>query len=108
MTPEDKAAQAASLHATSQRAFEARQVLDNPAFRYAMDGLKAEIVSNWRQAPIRDAEGQRLLLQMAKVCDLFEGMLVGMLESGKLAQAKIDIDDMRSDSTTRRLLRKVL
>ena len=92
----------------AQRGDEARQVLDNPAFRSAFDALKARINLDWAECDLRDKERQILLLQMRKVSDFFEASLIGMVEGGKLAHAKIDVDDMRTDSTTRRLLRKVL
>lgn len=92
----------------AQRGDEARQVLDNPAFRNAFDALKTRINLDWAECDLRDKERQVLLLQMRKVADYFESTLVGMVEGGKLAHARIDVDDMRTDSTTRRLLRKVL
>lgn len=90
-----------------QRGFEASQVLDNPAYRYAMDSLKEQIVSEWKKCPVRDQEGQLLLLQLAKLAEKFEGTLTGMVEGGKLAQHKIDIDSVRNESTVRRWVRKV-
>jgi hypothetical protein len=88
------------------RGFESSQVLDNPAFKNAMDNLKSEIIAEWKRCPIRDKEGQMLLLQMVKLADKFEGMLIGMVESGKLAQHKIDIDSARDESTIRRWVRR--
>lgn len=92
----------------AQRGDEARQVLDNPAFRGAFDALKARIGLDWAECDLRDRERQTLLLQMRKVADYFESTLVGMVEGGKLAHAKIDVDDLRIDSPMHRLLRKVL
>ena len=97
-----------NAHREAQRGHEAAQVLDNPAYVAAMAELRADVINTWKAAPIRDTEGQRLLLQLAKLCDKFEGILRGHIEGGKLAQAKLDIDDLRADNATRRLLRKVL
>jgi hypothetical protein len=47
-----------------------------------------------------------LLLQLAKLADKFDGILRGMLESGKLAQHQIDLDGVRNESTLRRMIRK--
>ena len=90
-----------------QRAIEASQVLGNPAYVEAMAALKEQIFTEWKKCPVRDAEGQLILLQLAKLADKFDGMLTGMLESGKMAQHKLDIDSVRSESTVRRWIRKV-
>jgi len=100
-------AEANNRHAVTS-GIEAAQVLDNPAFRSAMDALKADVIATWKAAPIRDTEGQRILLQLAKLADKFEAILVGRIEAGKFANSKIEIDDLRADNATRRLLRKVL
>lgn len=95
-------------HEVAQRGKEAAQVLDNPAFRRAIDSLKASVIAEWKACPVRDREGQLLLLQLAKLADKFEATLVGMVESGKFAQHKIDIDKLRNESAGRRLMRKVV
>lgn len=92
---------------TVQRATEAAQVLDNPAYQEAMQSLKAAVIQQWRECPVRDREGQLLLLQLAKLTDKFEGILNGMLETGKLAQHRIDLDRERNESIAKRFLRKV-
>ena len=93
-------------HQIVQKGLEASQVLDNPAFNEAMTTLKEEIVRQWKDCPVRDKEGQLLLLQLAKLADKFDGILRGMLESGKLAQHQIDLDSVRTESTLRRMIRK--
>lgn len=92
---------------TVQRATEAAQVLDNPAYQEAMQSLKAAVIQQWRECPVRDREGQLLLLQLAKLTDKFESILNGMLETGKLAQHRIDLDRERNESIAKRFLRKV-
>lgn len=92
---------------TVQRATEAAQVLDNPAYQEAMQSLKAAVIQQWRECPVRDREGQLLLLQLAKLTDKFESILNGMLETGKLAQHRIDLDRERNESLAKRFLRKV-
>ena len=63
-------------HQMAQRGMEAAQILENPAYRAAMDGLKAQIIEQWKASPIRDKEGQLLLLQLVKLADKFDGMLL--------------------------------
>ena len=86
----------------------AADVLDNEAYRAAMTSLKAQVVQQWKDTPIRDAEGQLLLLQLAKMADKFESIMRGYVEAGKLAQHKIDLDSLRSESGARKLMRRVL
>lgn len=92
----------------AQRGLEASQVLDNPAYRAAMDALRAEVIDAWKKCPVRDKEGQVLLLQLAKLTDKFEGVLSGMVEGGKFAQRQLELDDMRNESAGRKLMRRVL
>lgn len=92
----------------AQRGLEASQVLDNTAYRAAMDALRAEVIDAWKKCPVRDKEGQVLLLQLAKLTDKFEGVLSGMVEGGKFAQRQLELDDMRNESAGRKLMRRVL
>jgi hypothetical protein len=92
---------------TVQRATEAALVLDNPAYQEAMSQLKSVVIQQWKDCPVRDREGQLLLLQLAKLTDKFEAILKGMIETGKLAQHRIDLDRERNDSLAKRFLRKV-
>lgn len=92
----------------AQRGLEASQVLDNPAYRAAMDALRAEVVEAWKKCPVRDKEGQVLLLQLAKLTDKFEGVLSGMVEGGKFASRQLELDELRNESAGRKLMRRVL
>lgn len=85
---------------------EARMVLDNAAFKQAMQSLKDSVLAQWKDCPIRDREGQLLLLQLAKMTDKFESILVGMVERGEFEQRKIDIDRERDESRASRVVRK--
>jgi hypothetical protein len=93
---------------TAQKGFEAAQVLDNPAYRAAMDALRAEVIEAWKKCPVRDKEGQVLLLQLAKLTDKFESVLTGMVEGGKFAARQLELDELRNESAGRKLMRRVL
>jgi hypothetical protein len=95
------------LHATVEHARKAAEVLDNEAFKTAMNDLREAITGEWKACPIRDREGQMLLLQMAKMVDKFEGLLVGRIEAGKMAGKKLQLDNIRNESAPRRFMRKV-
>ena len=89
------------------RGIEASAVLENEAFKQAMTALRDQVIEQWKACPIRDKEGQTLLLQLAKLTDKFEGLIVGMVESGKFAQHKIHLDSLRDESPTRQFFRRV-
>lgn len=91
---------------TASMGVSARQVLDNAAYQAAMTSLKAQVVQQWKDCPVRDKEGALLLLQLAKLADKFDGILSGMIEAGKFAEHKIDIDAERDESRGRRMLRR--
>ncbi len=95
------------LQKDNLRGLDAAQVLDNDAYKQAMKALREEITAQWKACPIRDSEGQLLLLQLAKLTDKFEGILSGYVESGKFAHHKLIDDQLRNESKGRGLLRKV-
>jgi len=90
----------------AMRGDDAARVLESKAFQAAMALLKSEIVSEWSKCPVRDAEGQKLLLQLHKLANKFEGLLTGMVETGKLAQLNLDAE--RDESAARKLFRRVI
>lgn len=94
-------------HQTAQRGVDARMVLDNDAYKAAMESLRAQVIQQWKDCPVRDKEGQLLLLQLAKLADKFESILNGLVESGKFADHKINLDKERDESGARRAVRRV-
>lgn len=92
---------------TNQRGIDATQVLENVVFKESFTILKQAVVDQWKDCPVRDKEGQLLLLQLAKLADKFESILVGIVETGKLAKHKIDMNDLRDESKVSRIMRKV-
>jgi hypothetical protein len=86
---------------------QAADVLGNEAYKKAMASMKSQIVDQWREAPIRDREGQMVLLQLAKIAEKFEGILAGYIEGGKLAQRRLDLDAERNENAAQRAARKV-
>jgi hypothetical protein len=91
----------------AEKGRQAGEVLNNPSFVEAMAQLKAQVNLQWRESSIRDAEGQKLLLQMARVTDEFENILIRMLQGGIAAQRKIDLNKMRDEPAARKFFRKV-
>jgi predicted transcriptional regulator len=93
---------------TVLRGNEAQAVLDNPAYQAAMKLLKEQIATEWLNAPIRDKEGQLLLLQLAKLCHKFEGIFNGMVAEGTMAKHKLDLDKIRDEPPVRQFMRRVI
>ena len=86
---------------------QASDVLANEAYIAAMAMLKASINEMWRSTNLRDKEGQTLALQMAQVADRFEGIMSGLVQAGVMASKKLDMNDLRDETATRRFFRKV-
>ena len=95
-------------HQTQQRGIEAQRVLDSEVFKEAMTMLDAQIVQQWKACPVTDKEGAMLLLQLAKLKNKFETVLVGLIETGKFAAHQINLDAERNESKARKLMRRVL
>ena len=91
----------------SLRGREAQSLLDNPILSEALETMRKATIDQWKETDMRDKEGQLLLLQLAKVTDRFEGLLRGIVDTGKLAQRRIDLDSMRNEPQARKFMRKV-
>jgi len=93
-------------HQTQQRGIEAKRVLDSEVFKEAMTLLDAQIVQQWKACPVTDKEGAMLLLQIAKIKSKFEAVLVGLIETGKLATHEINLNAERNESKARQFFRR--
>ena len=90
------------------RGQEAARIIESDVFKLALETLRNSVTEQWKNCPIRDKEGQLLLLQLAKLTDKFEGIFVGLVEQGKMVQHKIDLDDARNEPQVRKYYRKVV
>lgn len=90
------------------RGQEAARIIESDVFKLALETLRTSVTEQWKNCPIRDKEGQLLLLQLAKLTDKFEGIFVGLVEQGKMVQHKIDLDDARNEPQVRKFYRKVV
>ena len=91
-----------------QRGIEAARVLESEAFKEALNSLRESVIAQWKECPVRDKEGALLLLQLAKMADKFESILVGMLGNGKFTQRKIEMDELRDESKPRQFMRRAV
>src|SRR3977135_4198163 len=92
----------------SQRGQEAQQVLANAAYVQAIEQMKLDVIEAWKACPIRDTDGQRLYLQIAKLADKFDKMLHDYVEAGRFADLKASVDDVRDENGVRKVIRKVI
>lgn len=95
------------LNEQAVRGLEAQQVIDNPAYKKAMELLKESVDKEWQKADVRDREGQMLLLQFRKTVDRFERILAGMVDTGRYAERKIVDDKIRNENALRRTSRRI-
>lgn len=79
-----------SLDNDLERAQQAKQLLDNPVYREALESVRSAIVSAWSNAPIRDVEGQHELKLMLKLLTDLENNITRVVNDGKIAQIEIE------------------
>jgi hypothetical protein len=87
---------------------DAQAILDNAAYQHAIKSMKDIVISQWKDCPIRDKEGQLLLLQLAKLTDKFESIFIGLIDNGKYAAHQIELENLRDESAFKRMKRKVM
>ena len=63
------------------------------------------IFSTYKDLPQKDKEGVLIMHKYSKVADHFYSALVGILERGKLAQHKIELDALRDENAVQRAKR---
>lgn len=67
------------------RGVEAQMLLDNRLLTEALEAIEKEVFDQWMACPARDKDGKEALWQLAKTAQKFRGILVGYVETGKLA-----------------------
>lgn len=67
----------------------ARQLLENTVLTEALKAIKDDVMAQWMECPARDKEGKEALWQLAKTAQKFENILIGYVNTGKLASDKL-------------------
>ncbi len=80
------------------RALLAKQLVDNPIYIEAMNAVRAGIITQWENSPIRDTEGQHELRLMLKLLTDLQHNINRVIDTGKLAE--IEIERKRKMSVT--------
>lgn len=71
------------------RGNKAKEILENELFQEAWLTVETALIQKWRECPIRDKEGQHELKLMLKLLDDVKANVVHVLESGKLAESRL-------------------
>ena len=66
-----------------------QSLLENELLNEALDAIEREVIAQWEQCPARDAEGKEALWQLYKTSKKFRNLLVGYVETGKLASEQL-------------------
>ena len=82
-------------YADQERGRRAQELLDNELLKAALDAIEAEVVAQWEQCPARDKEGKEACWQLIKTSKKFRGILLGYIDTGKLAADNIKRFDRR-------------
>lgn len=67
------------------RGWKAQQLLDDELLQEALTAIEGEVIDQWEKCPARDHEGKEQLWQLYKTSKKFRALLLGYVESGKLA-----------------------
>jgi|DEB3_MinimDraft_2_1074329.scaffolds.fasta_scaffold63613_1 hypothetical protein len=88
---------------------QASAVLENEAFKEALLRFDKEFTAALLKVPDQKKydDDLRRAQMMLKMSVMFKSILIGMVESAKVDQKRIDIRDLRDETPARQLLRRV-
>ncbi len=81
----------------------AQQLLDSALLKEALDAIEKEVLDQWVACPARDKEGKEALWQLIKTSRKFREILIGYINTGKLATA--NLKRFEEQSALRRMFR---
>lgn len=67
----------------------AQGLIEDELLSEALAAIEAEVIQQWENCPTRDAEGKEALWQLYKTSKKFRALLVGYVQTGKLAAENI-------------------
>ena len=92
------------LKLQDSRGMRAAELLNDDVLIEALDAIESEVIAQWEQCPSRDDKGKELLWQIFKTSKKFRALLLGYVQTGKLAR-----ENMRAlDGTKSERLRNIL
>lgn len=91
------------LHDQQYRASKAQELLGNELLNEALEAIEREILDQWVECPARDKEGKEALWQLIKTSRKFREILLGYINTGKLAAN--NLKRFEEESRLKRLFR---
>lgn len=88
-----------------ERGWKAQALLDDDVLNAALTAIEEEVVKQWEACPARDKEGKEALWQLFKTSKKFRSLLLGYVQTGKLATDTLQ--RFEEESRARRVLRRV-
>jgi hypothetical protein len=76
-------------HDEVDRARRAQELLDNELLKGALDAIEREVFDMWANSPALGDMEKQALWQHIRACRNFRNMLLGYIETGKLAAATL-------------------
>lgn len=77
-------------HDEIERGRKAAELSESRILKAALDAIEAEVVAQWEQCPARDTEGKEALWQLMKTSKKFRSILLGYVNTGKLAAENLN------------------
>lgn len=78
------------LAGEAERGIKARVVLENAIYQEAFQMVEQGIINAWKNAPVRDAEGQMHLKLMQKLLTELRAYIEEAAETGKMAAITLE------------------
>lgn len=72
-------------HDEVERGRKAQELLDNELLKGALDAVEREVFEAWANAPALSKDEKEALWQHVRACRNFRSVLVGYIQTGKLA-----------------------
>lgn len=76
-------------HDEQERGRQAQELLNSPLLSTVLDAIESEVIEQWEKCPARDQEGKEALWQLFKTSKKFRAILLGYIDTGKLATEQI-------------------
>lgn len=72
------------------RGSKAKAILENEIFQDAWAKVEEGIIERWKEAPMRDLEGQQALKMMLKLMSDVRAQIEEVMTTGKMAEASLE------------------
>lgn len=86
----------AKLKDERYRANQAQMVLDNPAFRDAVNTVRQRYIDAWQKAPLQDKDGQHYIRVLLAAHDSIVSQIEQTMRSGQMAEISLNKHPFRA------------